>query len=125
MDFRFGSSSSQRSNTNSGAAQSSPMSMTRLRALPKGGSGSSRASRADERENRFFSIQVSERLRREANRFTARWGHSASITRARKQLVSHGFSRLQLNIDSNQQHLHMDLSLGLQRSRCHRQLLTQ
>jgi hypothetical protein len=40
IDFKFGKSSSQRSNTNSGAAQSSPMTMTRLRpfsgAIPKG-----------------------------------------------------------------------------------------
>src|SRR5438132_656488 len=50
--FKFGKSSSQRSNTNSGAAQSSPMSMTRGRAFP--GGACKAASRVDSGEKRFF-----------------------------------------------------------------------
>ncbi len=50
--FKFGKSSSQRSNTNSGAAQSSPISMTRGRAFP--GGACKAASRVDSGENRFF-----------------------------------------------------------------------
>src|SRR5713101_4208616 len=50
--FKFGKSLSQRSNTNSGAAQSSPMSMTRDRASP--GVARKAASRVDSGENRFF-----------------------------------------------------------------------
>jgi len=50
--FKFGKSLSQRSNTNSGAAQSSPISMTRGRASP--GAARKAASRADSGENKFF-----------------------------------------------------------------------
>src|SRR5437870_7446361 len=50
--FKFGKSLSQRSNTNSGAAQSSPISMTRGRASP--GTARKAASRVDSGENRFF-----------------------------------------------------------------------
>src|SRR6267378_2141962 len=50
--FKFGKSLSQRSNTNSGAAQSSPISMTRGRASPE--APGKAASREDSGENRFF-----------------------------------------------------------------------
>jgi hypothetical protein len=48
IDFKFGKSSSQRSKINSGAAQSSPMTMTRLRAFSEALlKGPLRSSRAD------------------------------------------------------------------------------
>src|SRR5437870_12734397 len=50
--FKFGKSLSQRSNTNSGAAQSSPISMTRGRASP--GAARKAASRVDSGEYRSF-----------------------------------------------------------------------
>jgi len=63
IDFKFGKSSSQRSKTNSGAAQSSPMSMTRLRAFPGSAPKAlSRPSHADSRENNSFNIVFSSAL---------------------------------------------------------------
>jgi hypothetical protein len=48
IDFRFGKSSSQRSKINSGAAQSSPINITRLRMFSEPvAKALSRASRAD------------------------------------------------------------------------------
>src|SRR6266487_5193180 len=54
--FKFGKSLSQRSNTNSGAAQSSPISMTRGRV--SSGTVRKAASRVDSRQGKLFKSRL-------------------------------------------------------------------
>src|SRR5213592_3930162 len=54
--FKFGKSLSQRSNSNSGAAQSSPISMTRRRVSPE--AARKTASRVDSRQGRLFKSRL-------------------------------------------------------------------